>query len=294
VHGEAVTAVAPIEHGKIALGTASGELYLATLAEIRAQIFHQVAQLPLPVLAIATSSDGKSIAALCNDWTTAEVAVYRAGQPTAIIRGIDPSEASVIALNETGSQLAVASFDVTIYDVGTSRLLRTLEFPPLEMGTTAATSVAFRPNGDVALLTNEGVQIMPQGGKSPKIKMGLCQCDSIAQILDPSTRHAIFRTKSGHLIVMAVDTGEVVADKTLSTDPKEYFDIAVSDDGRRLLAATPSGRFRLWDMSRQTTIARGSFPKELHLINFIGNQQLLLMLTGDEKHEVSYWVSSLQ
>ncbi|MBO3752154.1 WD40 repeat domain-containing protein [Streptosporangiaceae bacterium NEAU-GS5] len=295
VYGNEVTAVAPKPDGTLAIGTDSGGLYLATLPEVRTQKFRKIAKLSLPVTSVAVSGNGQVVAALSSDNERAEIAIYQAGRSAITIHIADAWEADTIALNESGTELAAAAFEVAIYEVATGRRLQKLEFPDVASGISAASSVAFRPNGDIALLSNEGVLTEHLKNGSPGAKFRVCGCESIAQAFDPSAEHAIFRTKYGHLVVMLVDTGEFITDKTIYTASIDYFDLAVDREGRRVLAASPSGRFLLWDLARKRVLARGSsFPKGFLVVAFFDGGHLLLRWPSDTGPGESYWLSSLE
>jgi WD40 repeat protein len=296
LENDTITAIASTRGQELAFGTESGRVYLTTLPKIGQGHLSPITELPARIQGLAASQDGQTIAALSSDRNEARVLVLaRSDNRDPVIIPVDALEADTIALSPSGDRLVVAAFNVQIYDTRTGRSLASVEIPPPAGGSTSAEDIAFNRNGDVVLINVEGFRTVRLSNEPRVGDLVTCDCAANSAELDPLASQALFGTASGHLVIFAVDTGDLLVDTTVAADGSEHiFSVVTNQAGDRAIAATTSGRFLVWDLRNSQPVGGVQhFPNALQPVVYLDGDSTLLLASsnaGDVTPEPSYWL----
>ncbi len=212
IKGEKITSATMSGSGLLAFGTATGRVSIFD-RNLRAWRggWRQSAG-SSEIFGIAFSQDDAAIAAINSD----EVTVWNFDNPTAVKIPVKGS-VTAMALSPGGRWLAVAHFDVSVFDVSSQRLVREFEQQVADGGTGTYEDVAFTSDSMVvAAASFDNIDAWHiESGK--KVQHWSCRCDADGVSFSADAKLAVVGTGDAHALLWKQRMGEAVKDKTIST-----------------------------------------------------------------------------
>jgi WD40 repeat protein len=263
IKGEEITIMDLSSSGLVALGTAGGHLFIVdrNLQAWRGGWERSAGS--SAIYGVSFSSDETAIAAV----TSEAVLVWRLDDQTVAKIPIEES-VSAIALSPGGRWLAVAKFEVSVFDVSSQRLVRKFERDIGSDGAGTYEDLAFTPDATVVAAVmlgggTDGNNKIPDEVDAWNIESGKlawhwqCICGADGVTLSRDAALAVVGTSDAHALLWDLASGSVLKDKTISiVDGDHVYGTAASLKGALVTAGTASGLVVVWDTVSGGIIAR--------------------------------------
>jgi WD40 repeat protein len=200
---------------------------------------------------------------------------------------------SSIALSPGGRWLAVAEFDVSIFDVSGQRLVRKFEDMPDPGGSSAYEALAFTPDAAVVAAATLGVgddeDKIPDKIDAWNIESGKrawhwqCNCGADGLTFSRDAALVVVGTSDAHALLWDQASGNVLKDKTMSIlDGDHVYGTAASLKGTLVTAGTASGSVVVWNTASGVIIARAQ-PTDQPIIGITSSDDGQTMLVEGQK-----------
>lgn len=252
VQGENVTSATLSGSGLLALGTASGGVYMMDRSLRAWSSRWERSAGRSAISSLAFSGDGAALAGT----TDRELLVWRLDdQP--ITRIPIKGAPTAIALSEDGRRLAVADLDVLVFDVTARRLIRKFEQPVGTGGNSQYDALAFTPgSGVIAAASVDNTDAWNiESGKALQHWSCKCQVDGVALSRDAAL--AALAKSNAHVVLWDVAAAKLLRDKKVSAITGDHaYGTAVSLTGALVAIGTASGLVVVWDTRTNTIVGR--------------------------------------
>ncbi len=291
-HDDEITSYA-VNAGQFVLGTASGNVFVAPLSsppEMLNVPDQPVATLPGRVNDVSVHPFGGIYAAL----SPVEDTVTLATSDGTYFQGPLGSMSNVIEFSSDGTRFAVAGFDVFVFNVfsGEGPITYTSDFPPPPGGGWPYEDVVFSSDGSLIAASPTGIDVWENGSEKTDGEARTCDCSSSNVNLTDNGKLAAFGTSDGHLVVVEVESGEVLVNKTISTRPLDGVTASVNGSGNLVVGISLHGEILLWDMQANAVAWRGELPlKSSFRVQFAANDEALVIhAEKDDSTSGIWWV----
>jgi hypothetical protein len=268
-----VTAIAPGPGSLFLVGTSAGGLYRDDFKADMPFDSAPLVTLSGEVHAAAMADDGRTVAAVVADQI---ICFNKNGEGW--FDSTDLTGVGAIDFDNNATQVAVAAFGVRIYNMSTGALIRELVQPMLEEGRSLYEDVVLLPDGSVLAASVEGVDFWSPGATMvDRPTLGCPGCEAYAATLADDGSLAAFGTSGGHLVVVDLRDGRVLADKTVSVETS-VTSVAISSDLMLVAAFSVDGHGVLWTLEDQATAWQGSVDGLAPTsVNFVESDAALLV-----------------
>lgn len=188
------------------------------------------------------------------------------------------TEGASIAIREEAHLAAFAVFGVSIFDYSLGRRVATLSEPSSSGGRTTYDAAAFQKDGSFVAASVDGVDVWKyRAGQWSYGRTSACSCRANSATLSANGEIAAFGTDNGRLVVLRVDTGEILLNQMVSPN-QIVWGVALSMDGKQAAGGAVDRQLMVLDVARKTVSYRSHFEKfwakELKFVD--GDQKLLV------------------
>jgi WD40 repeat protein len=256
-YGSKMTTVTMSSTGLIAVGTEAGEVVMLDVRRDAIPLggFRAGAAVSL----LAFSADGSTLAVATRDgwvsawsWKPGEIRSRR-WRP-----GFD-FDVSAVGLSPDGRLLAVAGFEIALYDTQTGRQLATPQEPKRPEDSTGWGGygrIGFSADSTTLLAGSDaGVDTWTvSNGTVLRSLPFLCSNFGLT-----ATARFLTCGSAGHVILIDLGNYQIIGDQTISRSA-EVSGTCATADGRYVFASTTAGELIAWDRSTDTVVARTKLP----------------------------------
>ena len=254
IHGEKVTSATLSGNGLLALGTARGRVSIVD-RNLRAWSdgWERRAGPSEKIFSLAFSSDGVALAGTTNEarlvWRLDDQKV------TKIPVKVDPF--APMALSPGGRWLAVASFNISVFDVLEQRPFRQFEEEMQEGGIGAYEALAFTPTAAVVVAASFESTDAWDVKSGKRVQPCSCGCGVNGVAFSRTAALVAFGTDDAHALLWDVASAKLLKDKTISVETGDHvYGTAVNLNGTLVAAGTASGSVVVWDTSSGVVVSR--------------------------------------
>ncbi|MFB7470412.1 WD40 repeat domain-containing protein [Kitasatospora sp. NPDC056184] len=272
-----ITASAALGEDLVLVGTSEGSVYYVDparpgTAKLMTTTFGAVRR-------IRVSADGGTAAVLSQEGA---LRVMNLSRSTPTDLDIVPTEGPG-GLSPHGDLLVFGSFDLTVLDVVSGRTSTLPAKPIPDGGRTAYEDWAVTGDGLVRAAGVDGVETWDPADPDRAGETIGCGCDARSVTFTGDGSLATFGTADGHVVVVDLATGRVIADKTIAVgDFTLIWTVAAFADGRRA-AGGISSRAVIWDVGARRTVWDHTFPGyRVAEVGAVPNSKALLIRTVEE------------
>jgi WD40 repeat protein len=252
IRGEKVTSATLSGNGLLALGTAGGRVSIVdrNLRPWRGGWERSAA--PSEISRLAFSYDGVALAAVTNE----AVLVWRLDDQKVAKIPVKKSP-SAMALSSGGRWLAVAHFDISVFDVLGQRLVHQFKQEDQEGGNDVYDALAFTPDAAIVVAASVSITDAWNVESGKKVQHWSCECDANGVAFSSDAALAALGTGDAHALLWDVASAKLLKDKTVSVVAGDHvYGTAVSLKGTLVFAGTASGSLVIWDTRSGVIVAR--------------------------------------
>jgi WD40 repeat protein len=282
--------------GELLIGTETGDVYMTPMPTAAKPVImpsKPAATLPERVSDLAMSADGNLAAA--TSVVDGSVVLLYGDEGTG--SDVFQTEYHSVSISPDGQWLALAGFGVMTLGAKADNPPTHHIQPMLDGGRGEYEDVAFTATGAVAAVSLEGVDVWPLRSPVSKGATRSCGCAARGLRLSDDGRRAIFGTADGHLVIMNVQTGDLLVDRTVSTRHNDIvWAVDFNADGTLAAAVSTDGKVLVWDVKRDATAWRGRVPlKSVERVYFTAEGQALVFESaGVDFGSTNVWWASLE
>jgi hypothetical protein len=278
------------EAGKWLVGTMSGGVYVTQLPQAGQSVSlpqEPAATLSAGVqdLAVSPTTDRYAAISSSNELVVGTSdAAYTWWPP-------GPIHVDLVEFSPDGSQLAVAGADVEIIDLSTGDFLGTHERP--ETQPPQYEDLVISPSGAVIATSTDGVDVWRAGSRTTDGPTRWCNCEGMGSSLSQDGSRAAFGTGDAHLVVLDIQSGDVLLNKTVSLLPQDGISaVSMNADNTLAVAISRQGETLVWDLPGNKAAWRGKLPLEgANRVQFAPGEKGVIIASFQDGFTQTWWSS---
>jgi WD40 repeat protein len=282
IHGEKITSAALSGNGLLALGTAGGRIAIVDKDFRPWRGGTEVSAGPSHISALTFSQDGAALAGVTNGAPF----IWRTGDPKVTNIPVKADDWEDMALSSGGRLLAIAAFNVSVFDVMGRRLVREFEQETQAGGNGAYSALAFTPDAVSVVAASEESTDTWNIESGKRVAHWSCRCALDGVAISRDAALAIVGTANAHVLLWDVITSKFLKDKTVSQLTGDHvYGTAANLKGTLVAAGTAAGSVVVWDTRSDAIVARTQVsPRPIVRVESSDDGKLLLVYGPKEPY----------